>query len=119
MEYLWTFLVGGGFCLIAQILIDKTKLTPAYILVSYVCIGALLSAFGIYDYIVDFGGYGATVPLTGFGHMLTQGVKKAVDEQGLLGCITGGFTASAAGVCASVIFAVLWSVLFKSKGKQS
>ncbi len=118
MEYLWTFLVGGAFCTVAQILIDKTKLTPAYILVSYVCAGALLSAVGVYGYIVDFASYGATVPLTGFGHMLSEGVKKAVDENGLIGSLMGGFTASAAGVSASVIFAVIWSVLFKSKGKQ-
>ncbi len=118
MEYLMTFLVGGAFCLAAQILIDKTKLTPANILVSYVCVGAFLSTVGVYGYIVDFAGYGATVPLTGFGHMLAQGVKKAVDENGLIGCLTGGFTASAAGVCASVVFAVLWSLLFKSKEKQ-
>lgn len=118
MEYLWTFLIGGALCLIAQILIDKTKLTPANILVSYVCLGALLSAVGVYGYLVDFAGYGATVPLTGFGHMLTQGVKKAVDEQGLIGCLTGGFTASAAGVSASVIFAVVWSLIFRSKRKS-
>ena len=115
MEYLITFLVGGAFCLAAQILIDKTKLTPANILVSYVCVGAFLSAVGVYGYIVDFAGYGATVPLTGFGHMLAQGVKKAVHENGLIGCLTGVFTA---GVCASVVFAVLWSLLFKSKEKQ-
>lgn len=117
MDYLKAFLVGGAFCLAAQILIDRTKLTPAVILVSYVCAGVLLSAVGLYGFVVDFAGAGATVPLTGFGHMLTQGVKKAVDEKGLTGCLTGGFTASAAGVTASVLFALLWATVFKSKEK--
>ena len=118
MDYLKAFLVGGLLCLIGQILIDKTKLTPARILVSYVVAGVILGALGIYKYIVEFGGAGATVPLTGFGYTLATGVKKAVAEQGLAGALTGGITATAAGITAAIVFGWLVSLLAKSKMKS-
>ena len=102
MEYLKAFLTGGILCAIGQILIDKTKLTPARILVSYVVAGVILGGLGIYQYLVDWGGAGATIPLTGFGYNLAKGVKEAVQEQGLLGVLIGGVKASAAGVSAEV-----------------
>lgn len=117
MDYLKAFLVGGLLCVIGQILIDRTKLTPARILVAYVVAGVLLGAVGLYDKLVDFAGAGATVPLTGFGNTLTRGVKKAVDEDGALGILTGGLTASAAGITAAVIFGLLASLIFKPKDK--
>ena len=116
MDYLKAFLVGGLLCVIGQILIDRTKLTPARILVAYVVAGVLLGAVGLYDKLVDFAGAGATVPLTGFGNTLARGVKKAVDEDGALG-MTGGLTASAAGITAAVIFGLLASLIFKPKDK--
>lgn len=111
------FLVGGILCVIAQILIDKTKLTPAYILVGYVCSGVLLNGLGIYPKLVKWAGAGATVPLTGFGNTLAEGVKKAIQEDGAFGIIYGGISATAAGITAAILFALLWSVLFKSKNK--
>ena len=111
------FLVGGILCVIAQILIDKTKLTPAYILVGYVCGGVLLNALGIYPRLVKWAGAGATVPLTGFGNTLAEGVKKAIQEDGAFGIIYGGISATAAGITAAILFALLWSLLFKSKNK--
>lgn len=111
------FLVGGILCVIAQILIDKTKLTPAYILVGYVCGGVLLNALGIYPRLVKWAGAGATVPLTGFGNTLAEGVKKAIQEDGPFGIIYGGISATAAGITAAILFALLWSILFKSKNK--
>jgi len=111
------FLVGGILCVIAQILIDKTKLTPAYILVGYVCGGVLLNGLGIYPKLVKWAGAGATVPLTGFGNTLAEGVKKAIQEAGALAIIYGGISATAAGITAAILFALLWSVLFKSKNK--
>ncbi len=117
MDYLKAFLVGGLLCVIGQILIDRTKLTPARILVAYVVAGVLLGAVGLYDKLVDFAGAGATVPLTGFGNTLVRGVKKAVDEDGALGILTGGLTASAAGITAAVIFGLLASLIFKPKDK--
>ena len=117
MDYLKAFLVGGLLCVIGQILIDRTKLTPARILVAYVVAGVLLGAVGLYDKLVDFAGAGATVPLTGFGNTLTRGVKKAVDEDGALGILTGGLTASAAGITAAVLFGLLASLIFKPKDK--
>jgi len=111
------FLVGGILCVIAQILIDKTKLTPAYILVGYVCGGVLLNGLGIYPKLVKWAGAGATVPLTGFGNTLAEGVKKAIQEDGAFGIIYGGISATAAGITAAILFALLWSVLFKSKNK--
>ena len=117
MDYLKAFLVGGLLCLIGQILIDKTKLTPARILVSYVVAGVILGALGIYKYIMEFGGAGATVPLTGFGYTLAEGVRKAVDEKGGWGILTGGLTATAGGISAAVVFGWLAGLIFKQKDK--
>jgi stage V sporulation protein AE len=111
------FLIGGILCVIAQILIDKTKLTPAYILVGYVCVGVLLNGLGIYPKLVKWAGAGATVPLTGFGNTLAEGVKNAIQEDGPFGIIYGGISATAAGITAAILFALLWSILFKSKSK--
>jgi len=116
--YLKVFLVGGLLCAIGQLLIDKTKLTPARILTSYVVAGVILGALGIYQPLAEWAGAGATVPLTGFGNCLAKGVKKAVDESGILGAFTGGFTASAAGICAAVFFGILVSLLCKPKEKK-
>jgi stage V sporulation protein AE len=118
MEYLKAFLCGGILCAIGQILIDKTKLTPARILTGYVVVGVLLSALGLYQPLVDWGGAGATVPLTGFGHALAKGVKTAVAEQGWLGILTGGISATAGGISAAVVFAVLMALLFKPGNKR-
>lgn len=118
MEYLYAFIIGGILCLIGQILIDKTKLTPARILVSYVIIGVLLSALGAYQPIVDFAGAGATVPLTGFGHTLAKGVKEAVEEKGFLGIFTGGLKAAAGGITAAIVAGLLVSLIFKPKDKS-
>lgn len=118
MDYLKAFVVGGLFCVIGQLLIDKTKLTPARILVSYVVAGVVLGAVGLYQPIADWGGAGATVPLTGFGFALAKGVKKAVAEQGLLGALTGGITATAGGVAAAVFLSVLVAFLFTPKPKS-
>ncbi len=115
MTYLWAFLVGGAICAIAQVLIDKTKLTPARILVSYVVIGAIISAFGLYEPLVKFAGCGASVPLTGFGHLLIQGVKNAVSENGIVGIISGGLTGAAAGISAVVLFSLIASLIFNGK----
>ena len=117
MDYLKAFLVGGCLCLIGQILIDKTTLTPARILVSYVVAGVVLGALGLYQPIIDFAGAGASVPLTGFGATLAKGVKEAVDKDGFLGILTGGLTASAGGICAAIVFGLLVSLLFKPKDK--
>ena len=118
MEYLNAFLCGGIFCVIGQILIDKTPLTPAKILVCYVTAGVILSGLGLYQPLVDWGGAGATVPLTGFGHLLAKGVKKAVAEQGVLGAFTGGSTAAAGGITAAIFFGFLVALLFKPKPKH-
>lgn len=118
MEYLKAFLCGGLLCLIGQLLIDKTTLTPAKILVCYVTAGVILSGVGLYQYLVDWGGAGATVPLTGFGHLLAKGVKKAVGEQGLLGAFTGGSTAAAGGITAAIFFGFLVALVGKSKPKR-
>ena len=112
------FLCGGLLCLIGQILIDKTPLTPAKILVTYVVSGVVLGALGIYKYIVAFGGAGATVPLTGFGYLLAKGVAKAVDEMGILGALTGGVTAAAGGITAAIFFGYLVALIFKPKSKS-
>ena len=117
-EYLRAFLCGGLLCLIGQLLIDKTKLTPARILVAYVVSGVILGGLGLYRYVADFGGAGATVPLTGFGWLLAKGVKKAVAEQGVLGALTGGVTAAAGGITAAVFFGLLAALLFKPKPKS-
>ena len=117
MIYLWAFLIGGLFCLIGQLLIDYTKLTPARILVAYVVSGVVLSAVGVYDYIIDFAGAGASVPLTGFGHLIAKGVEKAVITKGILGIFTGGITAAAGGICAAVIFSYIIALFCKSKSQ--
>jgi len=117
LNYIYAFVCGGAICVVAQILIDKTKLTPARILVSYVVAGVILSAIGIYKPFADFAGAGATVPLTGFGHLLAQGVQKAVDEKGAIGILTGGLTGAAAGICAAILFSFVASLIFKGKRK--
>ena len=117
MDYLKAFVTGGALCLLAQILIDKTKLTPARILVSYVVIGVLLDAVGIYKPFAQWAGAGATVPLTGFGYNLAKGVKEAVDEQGFLGIFTGGLNACAGGIAAAIISGLAVSLIFKAKDK--
>ncbi|MBM6924481.1 stage V sporulation protein AE [Pseudoflavonifractor phocaeensis] len=116
--YLRAFLCGGALCLIGQVLIDKTTLTPARILVSYVVAGVVLGGLGIYPWLVEFGGAGATVPLTGFGYLLSKGVARAVEEQGALGILTGGLTASAAGITAAMFFGLLAGLVSHSKPKS-
>lgn len=118
MTYLWAFAVGGTLCVIGQLLIDLTGLTPARILVLYVVSGVVLSAVGLYQPLADFAGAGATVPLLGFGHLLAQGVRKAVEETGLLGVLTGGMTAAAAGVTASLLAGLIASFFTKSKDQN-
>ena len=118
MQYLQAFLCGGVLCAIGQLLIAKTQLTPARILTGYVVAGVLLQAVGVYQYMVDWGGAGATVPLTGFGYCLAKGVAKAVAEKGILGAFTGGLTAAAGGVAAAVFFGVLMAIFFKPKDKR-
>lgn len=118
MEYLNAFLCGGILCAIGQILIDRTQLTPARILTGYVVTGVLLGAVGVYQPIADWGGAGASVPLTGFGFALANGVKKAVAEQGWLGVFTGGLTATAGGIAAAVVFGVLMALLFRPGDKR-
>ena len=118
MEYLRAFICGGVLCAVGQILIDKTRLTPARILTGYVVAGVLLSALGIYQAIADWGGAGASVPLTGFGHVLAKGVREAVVQKGWLGIFTGGITAAAGGITAAVVFAVLMALLFKPGDKR-
>ena len=117
MEYVKAFLIGGLLCLIGQVLIDKTKLTPARILVSYVVAGAILGALGLYKPIVDFAGAGATVPLTGFGYTLSKGVKEAVQQDGFIGILTGGLKATAGGITAAITAGLVMSLLFKARDK--
>ena len=117
LMYIKVFLVGGLLCLVGQVLIDYTKLTPARILTIYVVAGVALSALGLYQPLVDWAGAGATVPLTGFGHTLAKGIRQAVAEKGLLGVFTGGFSAAAAGLCAAVFFGLLVALVFKPKDK--
>ena len=118
MEYLKAFVCGGVLCIIGQMLIDRTKLTPARILTGYVVAGVLLSALGLYEPLARWGGAGATVPLTGFGHLLAKGVKKAVAEKGVLGALTGGLTSAAGGITAAIFFGFLVALLFKAKPKS-
>ncbi len=118
MTYFNAFWVGGLICAIAQILIDKTKLTPGRILVSFVVIGVILGAFGIYDKIVDYAGAGATVPIVGFGNVLVKGAFKAVEEKGLLGALLGGAEAAAGGISASIVFGFLIALIFNPKSKS-
>ena len=117
-DYFWAFVVGGLLCVIAQILIDKTRLTPAKILVGYVCIGVILTSIGVYEPLVNFAGCGATVPLSGFGYAIANGVKTAVTEKGLLGALTGGIGATAGGITASICFGLIASFVFSSKPKK-
>ena len=117
MDYLKAFLVGGALCIIGQLVIDKTKLTPARILVAYVVIGVLVGAVGVYQKLVDFAGAGASVPLTGFGNLLAKGVKEGVQEKGFLGIFTGGLSATAGGIGAAVLFGWLAGLIFKPKDK--
>lgn len=117
MEYLKAFVAGGLLCVVAQILIDKTKLTPARILVSYVVLGVLLGAVGIYPKFADWAGAGATVPLTGFGNLLAKGVREAVDSDGFLGIFTGGLRAASGGITAAILSGLIVSLIFKDKDK--
>ena len=118
LPYLRAFLVGGVLCVIAQILIDKTKLTPARILVVYVVSGVILGGIGLYKPLVDFAGTGATTPLTGFGYLISKGVREAVDEKGLLGALTGGLSAAAGGIAAALCLGYLACLFFKGKPKS-
>ena len=118
MEYLKAFLLGGLLCAVAQILIDKTKLTPARILVAYVVAGVVLGALGLYQPLVDWGGAGATVPLTGFGNNLAKGVREAVQSDGLIGVLTGGLKAGAGGIAAAIFFGYLVALCFSSRDKS-
>lgn len=118
MEYIRAFIVGGILCVIGQVLIDKTKLTPARILVCYVVIGVALGGIGIYQKLVDIGGAGATVPLTGFGHLLAKGVREAIDRDGFIGIFTGGLRSSAGGITAAILSALIVSLIFNTKDKS-
>lgn len=118
MEYVKSFVVGGALCVIGQLLIDLTKLSPARILTGYVVTGVILGGVGLYEPLREWAGAGASVPLTGFGNLLAQGVKEAVDKHGLLGVFTGGFTAAAAGVCAAVFFGLLTALIFRPGTKN-
>ena len=118
LTYLRAFLVGGIFCMIAQVLIDRTKLTPARILVSYVVVGVVLGGIGVYQPLIEFAGAGATVPLTGFGYLIAKGVREAVDKEGLLGALTGGLRASAGGIAAALVFGYLACLISKGKPKN-
>ncbi len=117
MQYLWAFIVGGLLCVIAQILIDKTRLTPARILTGYVVAGALLTSIGIYEPLTKFAGAGATVPLTGFGFSLIKGVEKAIDTYGITGIFTGGLTGTAGGIAAAMLFSVIAALVFRLREK--
>ena len=118
LPYFWAFVIGGSFCAIAQVLIDRTRLTPARILVGYVVAGVFLGAIGVYKYIAELGGAGAAVPLTGFGYLISEGVRKAVDERGLLGALTGSLTAAAGGTAAALVFGLIASLCVRSKPKR-
>ena len=118
MQYLQALLCGGVLCAVGQLLIDKTQLTPARILTGYVVAGVLLQAVGVYQAVADWGGAGATVPLTGFGYALAKGVEKAVAQQGLLGALTGGLTAASGGIAAAVVFGVVMAARCKPQNKR-
>lgn len=118
MNYIWAFVVGGLFCVLAQILIDKTRMTPARILVMYVVGGVILGAVGLYEPLAEFAGAGATTPLTGFGYLIAKGVRRAVLEKGLVGALTGGLTAAAGGTAAALVFGFLAALIFKGKPKS-
>lgn len=118
MDYIKAFIVGGSICIIGQILLDKTKLTPARILVAFVCTGAFLELFGLYKPIIEFAQAGGSVPLTGFGSILADGVKKVIDKEGAIGILKGGLMSASAGISASLLFGFIASVVFKSKPKK-
>ena len=118
MQFLKAFLVGGAFCVVAQVLIDKTMLTPARILVAYVVAGVILGAVGLYKPIVDFAGSGATTPLTGFGFLISKGVREAVDKKGLLGALTGALTAASGGISAALVFGYLAALVSRGRPKN-
>ena len=118
MEYVWAMVIGGAFCVIAQILIDKTKLTPARILVLYVVAGTVLGTLGIYERLVEFAGAGATTPIIGFGYLISKGVKSAIAEVGLLGVLTGGLTATAGGIAAAICFGYIAALFAKGNPKR-
>lgn len=118
MDYVYAFLIGGLLCVIAQVLMDLTGITPGKILVLYVTVGVILGAFGLYDKLVDFAGAGATVPLTGFGNSLANGAIKAAGEHGILGAFMGGMSGTAAGVTAAIVFGYAAAVLFKPRTKK-
>lgn len=118
MNYLYVFVVGGLLCVVAQIILDKTKLTPARILVGYVVAGVVLTAVGLYEPLIKLAGAGASIPLTGFGYSLAKGVEKAINEKGMIGILTGGLTATAAGIAAAILFGYFTAVIAPNKGKQ-
>jgi stage V sporulation protein AE len=118
MDYIKAFIIGGLLCVIGQILIDKTKLTPARILVSYVVTGVLLGGIGVYRHLIDFAGAGATIPLTGFGYTLAKGVKEAVKSDGFIGILTGGLRATAGGITAAITAGLIAGLIFKAKDKS-
>lgn len=118
MNFLWAFVIGGLLCTIGQILIDYTKLTPARILVGYVAAGVILGGLGIYPYLTELAGAGASVPLSGFGNLLAQGIRREVDEHGLLGILTGGLTSSAGGITAALLFGLTVSMFFRTKARE-
>ena len=117
LPYIWSFAVGGAFCVIAQILLDKTSLTPARVLVGYVVVGVLLGAVGLYGPLVEFAGAGATVPLTGFGYLIAKGVRTAIEEKGLLGILSGPLTAASAGTAAALVFGFVAALISRGKLK--
>lgn len=118
LEIIKAFIIGGLFCAVGQLLIDYTKLTPARILTGYVVAGVILSAVGLYKPLVEFAGAGATVPLTGFGHLLAEGIRKTVSEDGFLGVFTGGITAAAGGITAAILFGLIAALIFKQRDKN-
>lgn len=118
MDYLIAFLVGGAICVIGQIFVDKTKLTPARILVGYVVVGVILGAIGVYKPFVDFAGAGASVPLSGFGNILAKGVRDAIDENGFIGILTGGLRAASGGITAAIVAGLIVALVFKAKDKS-
>jgi stage V sporulation protein AE len=117
MNFIWAFVVGGALCVVAQILLDKTKLAPARILVAYVVAGVFLGAIGVYEFLVNIAGAGALTPLTGFGYLISKGVREAVDEKGLLGALSGSLSAAAIGTTAALCFGFLASLVFKGRRK--
>ena len=118
MDYVKAFLIGGLICALVQILLEKTKMMPGRVMVLLVCVGAVLGAIGVYQPFADFAGAGASVPLSGFGNLLWKGVKEAVEEKGFIGIFSGGFKASAVGICAALVFGYLASLIFKPKMKK-